>query len=151
MKAIIYISIISILLISGCIEQKSVDIPKNSPFVTQTPNASTLETIKDLEKIRDNKSIELLISMFNDKSEQVQQYSMAALVNIGEPAVEQLIQASKNQDPNVRICAANVLGKIGDERSIEPIKQLLNDTDETVRIEAQKAYNELNTTLLTKK
>jgi len=142
---IIYISMISILLISGCVEQqqKSIDNSKNSPFITQTPNASTLENIKNLEKIRDNKSIELLISMFKDNNEQVQQYAMTALWNIGEPAVEPLIQASKSQDPNTRICAAIVLGKIGDERAIEPVKQLLNDTDERVRTEAQSAYNEL--------
>ena len=154
MKAIIYISVISmisILLISGCVEQKNVDIPKNSLLVTQTPNASTLENIKDLQKIGDNKSIELLISMFNDKNEQVQQYAMTAVWNIGEPAVEPLIQALKSQDPNIRICAAIVLGKIGDKRAIEPMKQLLNDTDERVRIESQKAYSELNTTLHTKR
>ncbi len=41
------------------------------------------------------------------------------------------------------MCAAIVLGKMRDKRAIEPVKQLLNDPDERVHIEAQDAYNEL--------
>ncbi len=150
MKVIIYISMISIiLLISGCVEQQSQkekvspSITEVSPSITQIPNASILEKIEILRKTGDNKSIETLILMFGDKDESVQQYAMTAVFSIGEPAVEQLIQSTKSQDPNIRICSAIVLGKIGDKRAIEPVKQLLNDTDANVRKEAQIAYNEL--------
>jgi HEAT repeat protein len=141
--SIVLILLISILLVSGCTEQKSIDSSNSRPLVTQTPNTSALENIKNLEKIGDNNSIELLISMFEDKDEQIQQSSMIALLNIGEPAVEPLIQALKSQKPDTRLCAVIVLGKMGDKRAIEPVKQLLNDTDEHIQTGARDAYNEL--------
>lgn len=81
--------------------------------------------------------------MLKDNNEQVQQYSMGALLNIGEPAVEPLILALKSQDSNIKMCATIVLGEIGDKRAIEPVKQLFNDTDERVQTEARNAYNKL--------
>lgn len=142
MKILVPILLISILIISGCIEQKS-NIDSSKIRAIQTPNISEIESIKKLEKIGDNDSIKGLISKFADKDEQIQQYAMVSVVNIGESAVEPLIQSLKDQDSNIRICSAIVLGKIGDKRAIEPVKQLLNDSNDSVKTEAMAAYNEL--------
>ncbi len=52
-----------------------------------------------------------------------------ALGKIGEPAVMPLIDALKNRNATVRWMAADTLGKIGDARAVEPIKNALNDKD----------------------
>lgn len=148
-KLITILALISILIVSGCIEQENTNNKISRSIIqapnTQAPNTSILENISNLEKIRDNQSIELLISIFNDKDERIQQRAMGALINIGEPSVEPLIQSLKSPSPDVRLCSIFVLGEIGDKRAIEPVKKLLNDNDKNVQIEARSAYNKLVT------
>lgn len=69
--------------------------------------------------------------------------AIKALVEIGSPAVEPLINALKHTDRDVRIGAAKALGKLGDPRAIEPLKRTLNDGDSDVRIAALEALEEL--------
>ena len=145
-KIILILMSIFALLISGCIQQ--ADKADNSQKILQTPNIEApneniIKNIENLEKTGDNKSIGLLIKMFGDSNEQVQQVAMNAVINIGEPAVEQLIQSLQNPDVNIKICSTSVLGRIGDKRAIEPIKQLLNDSNDRLKQEAQISYNEL--------
>jgi HEAT repeat protein len=49
----------------------------------------------------------------------------AALVQIGQPAVEPLTRALDGRDAAARQVAAAALGQIGDERAIEPLRKLL--------------------------
>jgi hypothetical protein len=51
----------------------------------------------------------------------------AALGEIGEPALESLIQALKDDLPRVRMHAAVALGNIADPRAIEPLGALLDE------------------------
>ena len=55
-----------------------------------------------------------------------------ALVKVGEPAVEELIDALKGSEPNLRKIAAEALGQIGDVRAVEPLIVRLKDTDKFV-------------------
>jgi len=57
----------------------------------------------------------------------------AALLRIGAPAVEPLIQALKDKDPVIRFGAADALGGIGDRRAVGPLIEALNDEDDAVR------------------
>jgi len=50
-----------------------------------------------------------------------------ALIRIGAPAVEPLIQALKDKDPVIRFGAADALGEIGDRRAVGPLIEALND------------------------
>ena len=54
----------------------------------------------------------------------------AELVKIGQPAVEPLIARLKDMDPRIRTASAATLGRIGDKRAIQPLKDLLNETGE---------------------
>ena len=61
---------------------------------------------------------------------------VTALGQMGEGArvaVEPLIAAFKDGDANVRLRAADALGKIGDARAIEPLTAALEDEDPSVR------------------
>ncbi|MCJ7471087.1 HEAT repeat domain-containing protein [Candidatus Bathyarchaeota archaeon] len=63
-----------------------------------------------------------------------------------KPNVERLIKALKDEDFHVRIEAAEALGKIGDERAVEPLIEALKDKydkDRGVRMIAARALGEI--------
>jgi hypothetical protein len=72
------------------------------------------------------------------------------LGKIGEPAVEPLIQALKNEHWSVREGAAEALGEIGSTRAVEPLIQALKDEDSYedsyVRRKAARALGEIRST-----
>jgi len=71
-----------------------------------------------LGELGDTQAVEPLISELRGRSE-VRDAAKGALVKIGTPALEMLIPLLK--DWNVREDAADVLGKIGDPRAVEPL------------------------------
>jgi HEAT repeat protein len=56
----------------------------------------------------------------------------AALVAIGKPAVEPLVQALDDSAIPIRATAAQVLGEIGDRRAIEGLREALGDPEDPV-------------------
>jgi HEAT repeat protein len=62
----------------------------------------------------------------------VHQGACRALKEIGEPAVERLIDALSSPDPLTRENAARVLGDIGDRRAVTGLIALLGDSDKNV-------------------
>ena len=68
---------------------------------------------------------------------------MRALIEIGKPAVEPLIQALKDNNSTVRRRAASALGEIRDARAAESLAQALEDEDKEVRKRAKKALRRL--------
>ncbi|TNF54608.1 HEAT repeat domain-containing protein [bacterium] len=71
------------------------------------------------------------------------QASALALGNIGEPAVEPLIEVLNSWNHLVRRNAIFALGKIKDHRAVEPLLEALQDVHNTVRIEAINALGEI--------
>ena len=69
--------------------------------------------------------------------------ALPALVEIGEPAVEPLIQALKDKMEFVRLGAARALGEIGDARAVEPLAKSLKDKKKDVREAAQEALEKI--------
>ncbi|MCK4734678.1 MAG: HEAT repeat domain-containing protein [Methanophagales archaeon] len=67
------------------------------------------------------------------------------IINIGEPAVESLIQIleDKSSDVNYRVGAVAALGRIGDVRAVEPLIQALEDEDSYVRYKAVEVLGNL--------
>jgi HEAT repeat protein len=66
--------------------------------------------------------------MERDRSVGFRKYAAASLGQIGEPAVQPLIEAFSHEDPELRGFIAEALCRIG-EPAIEPLKQLLNHDD----------------------
>ncbi|QGZ89549.1 hypothetical protein GQR42_08210 [Microcystis aeruginosa FD4] len=73
----------------------------------------------------------------------VRRYAAEALVRIGQPSVEPLIAALKDEDVVVRRAAAEALGKIGGELAIEPLVAVLKDEDVDVRRSATEALGKI--------
>ena len=88
-------------------------------------------------------AVEPLIHALKDEDSGVRREAIKTLVKIGEPAVEPLIQALKDEDSDVRRGAAWALGKIGDERAVEPLTEALEDEYQVVREAAKKALADI--------
>jgi len=79
-------------------------------------------------------AVPLFISFL--KFEEYRYTSKIALGKIGEPAVEPLISALKDNNPEVRSSAVSALGTIRSKLSVEPVINLLSDTENKVVEEA---------------
>lgn len=63
---------------------------------------------------------ELIQDLKYEEYEETAETAIEALVEIEEPAIELLIEALKNENPEIREGAALSLGNIGDTRAKEP-------------------------------
>jgi HEAT repeat protein len=61
----------------------------------------------------------------------------------GEKEIPELIQVLKDKDPKMRKNAARILGRIKDNRAIEPLMEALNDIDTFVIGEAAKSLGKI--------
>jgi len=95
-----------------------------------------------LGKVKDPKAIEPLAEAL--KSELMIRFEAArSLIQLGSDAVESLSHLLSDDDPDVRIKAAEALGLIGDESASEALATCLNDADAGVREAAAKALVKL--------
>lgn len=115
LRLLSFLAVIAIvlLLISGC---------------TPTPN---------IEELKDKQDVEGLIKAFVWGSRG--DNASDAVIEIGEPAIEPLIEALKDDKMDVRYFAAKALGEIGDERAVKPLIGLLNDEEWFVHTMAAEA------------
>jgi HEAT repeat protein len=74
-------------------------------------------------------AVESLIQALKNEDPDVRTEAADALRKIGEPAVEPLIKALKDENRDVREVAAECLGEIGDARAVEPLIQSLHPKD----------------------
>ncbi len=71
--------------------------------------------------------------------------AIAALVEIGKPAVESLLSSLESENKDVQISAARALGQIGDTRAIQPLIELLTESfDVDLMFEATMALLSLD-------
>ena len=78
-------------------------------------------------------AIDLLIESLKVANPAIQSDVVGLLISIKDISFDPLIDALKNDSSQVRRKAVIALGKIGDERAVEPITGLLNDSDPGVR------------------
>ncbi|MEM2145755.1 MAG: HEAT repeat domain-containing protein, partial [Candidatus Jordarchaeaceae archaeon] len=76
--------------------------------------------------------IRKLMESLKNKLWDIRQAAANALIKIGEPAVEPLIRALRDDD-HTRITLIWVLGQIGDKRATEPLIETLKDDDWHIR------------------
>ena len=81
-----------------------------------------------------------LIEALEDRN--TQEFATGALGEIGEPAVQPLIQAV-NDNPDIMAFLAKALGEIGDARAVEPLIQALKDERSEVRSSAAYALRNM--------
>ncbi|MER3501614.1 MAG: PBS lyase [Candidatus Fervidibacterota bacterium] len=88
-------------------------------------------------------AVEPLIEALRDRDWEVRWAAAYALGKIGKPAVEPLIEALRDRDGKVRRAAADALGAIGDARAVEPLIEALRDRDWEVREAAVNALGKI--------
>ena len=97
-----------------------------------------------LGEIGDVRGIEPLIKLLNDENNGVQSNSVIALIKIGKPGVEILIDNLNSKEWQIREHVAEILGEIGDKRGVEPLKNLLNDENDDVRSSVKVSLEKIN-------
>jgi HEAT repeat protein len=91
-----------------------------------------------LKKWKDPSSILPLIGVLSSSDWTTSSMAETVLVSFGPAAVDPLITALQNNDPDTRVWAARALDEIGDERSTQPLLDALQRKDIEV---AAGAYN----------
>jgi HEAT repeat protein len=74
-----------------------------------------------LGKIGDERAIKPLVNALTDSDSDVRWKSVVALGKIGKPAVGELLKAFETDDWQLRSQIAEVLGKIKDEKAVDPL------------------------------
>lgn len=82
--------------------------------------AVRLQAIIALGKLEDARAVAPLIQTFRSDCCSSQNETISALIEIGEPAIDPLIQALKDNDSNIREGAAEALGKFAERMTIMP-------------------------------
>jgi HEAT repeat protein len=84
-------------------------------------------------------AVERLTAVLNDKDRNVRKHAVLALGAIGLPeAVDLLIEATQDEEWEVRMAAIAGLDQIGDERGKPAIKALMKDPDFAVQFRAER-------------
>jgi len=84
-------------------------------------------------------AVERLTAVLNDKDRNVRKHAALALGAIGLPeAVDLLIEATQDEEWEVRMAAIAGLDQIGDERGKPAIKALMKDPDFAVQFRAER-------------
>ena len=93
-----------------------------------------------LGKIKDERAVQPLIKLLTDEEWEVEKGATDALIAIGGPAVEPLIEIlqDKNEDVYLQMKVVAVLAGIKDERAIQPMIQALKEKPE---LQADLGYN----------
>jgi HEAT repeat protein len=102
--------------------------------------AGTLKKLGAIRERIDDSFNELRDVEGASEREEARMATVIALLRIGRPSVEILIEYLEDDDWLVREAAADLLGKIGDVRAVEPLmKRLASDQDTGVKELAIKA------------
>ena len=86
-----------------------------------------MDAVRRLDEIGGVRAVPPLIKMLGSLDENIRQRAVEALVRIGEPTIEPLIEAL--DDVDVGWAAARALGEIG-EPAIEPLIEALDEDEE---------------------
>ncbi|MGI6657179.1 MAG: response regulator [Desulfobulbus sp.] len=110
-----------------------------------TDNELDLLILDIFATVQDQVSLEKLNDTLRSHYAHMRIYAKDALVRIGVKAVPVLIDNLKEQDSDLLIHTLNVLGEIGDESAIMPIRSLINTVprNANVRFAAYEALAEL--------
>jgi HEAT repeat protein len=101
-----------------------------------------IKAVKALGSIGNTRAIECLILSLDDSDYRVTKTIEETLKEMGELAVEPLINDLNNR-VYAQCSVVEVLGSLGDERAVEPLIQALKDKRDHVRTSAAKALEEI--------
>jgi len=73
-------------------------------------------------------AVEPLIAALGNENKRISAYAAIVLEDIGLPSVEPLITALTSKDRRTRILTVRALGHIGDDRAVDPLTSVFNET-----------------------
>jgi CheY-like chemotaxis protein len=85
-------------------------------------------------EVQDQVSLEKINDTLRSHYAHMRSYAKAELVRIGPKAVPILIENLLHDDPDFRIHTLNILGEIGDESAVIPIRKLLNNEPRSANV-----------------
>lgn len=97
--------------------------------------------IKTLGKINDERVLAPLLSML--RNDEFKDDATWALAELGQPAIEKLLECLEDKDEVVRKQATLALGEIKDPASVEPLIERLKDSDWFIRLSAASALEKI--------
>ncbi len=105
--------------------------------------------LQALEKIADPRTVGILITSLKREMNVPQKIAKEALIKIGKPSVEPLIQVLHEhssmsvRDTDIRKSVVEALGRIGDKRAVKPLFQFLKDEDKSIRYAVDEALKKI--------
>jgi len=99
-----------------------------------TDNELDFMILSIFAEVQDQISLEKLNDTLRSSHAHMRSYAKKELVNIGPKAVPLLIENLGNHDPDILIHTLNVLGDIGDESAILPIRKLLDSVPRSANV-----------------
>ena len=83
------------------------------------------EAAHELGKIKDPRAVSPLIAALKDEEPMVRLDVSGALIEIGKPVVDPLIEAMKHDNDSIFLWnAIRVLEEVGDPKAVEPLKEI---------------------------
>jgi CheY-like chemotaxis protein len=99
-----------------------------------TDNEIDFMILSIFAEVQDQVSLEKLNDTLRSSHAHMRSYAKKELVNIGPKAVPILLENLGNNDPDLLIHTLNVLGDIGDESAIVPIRKLLDSVPRSANV-----------------
>jgi HEAT repeat protein len=99
-----------------------------------------------LGQAKNPRAIQPLVESLADFDKSVREQATLALSTIGKAAIGSLAEAMKDPTWETRYRAAEALGKIADEKAVQPLISGLKDSRDHVRYMAAKGLHELGDT-----
>lgn len=97
--------------------------------------------IRALGKIKDERVLDPLVAQL--RSDEFQEETTDALVELGEPAIEKLVASLRDKDELIRKQAVIALGRIKNEKAIDPLIEMLQEKDWYIRLTAAAALEKI--------
>ena len=102
--------------------------------------------IDALGEIKDPRAAEPMLATLRNDIKVGLMATVNAIANIGTQAIDPIIVALNDQNPNIRLAAVLVLGKMQDPRAVRPLIPMLKDQNTRVRLTAAESLDTLRWT-----
>ena len=112
-------------------------------LLNHSSDSIRMEAVKGLGKIGGEKTVEFLVNSLKDDFITVRNLAADYLVNIGSGSVELLAAVLEDEDVKLRQNAAVTLGRIGDQRAVVPLIDILSSKSDQDRQAAASALGGL--------
>ena len=96
-----------------------------------------------LGQIKDPRAVDSLVAALEDEHSNVRMMAAWSLAQIGEPAVKPLINVLTMGRSPARGDVAWALGKIGDQRAVEPLIHVIQEQEPTLQSDAAQALTRI--------